>query len=110
VAAAVVVADFYLEYISLEYLTQKFWEQSVSLCSISVVMSWRAAVSFPVVLQQVCTVLLAHEQHYWKSGREQFSLTVVNRNVMVVSNTRQNLNIKVIHRVYWNCPTYFAQT
>jgi len=97
---AVVVADFYLEYISLEYLTQKFREQPVSLCPISVVMSWCAAVSFLVVLQQVCTVLLPHEQHYWKSGRKQFSHTVVNRNVMVVANTRQNLNTKVIHCVY----------
>jgi hypothetical protein len=93
--AALVVADFYLEYISLEYLTQKFREQSVSLRPISVVMS-----SFPLVLQQVCTVLLPHEQHYWKPGRKQFSFTVVNRNVLVVSNTHQNLNTKVIHHVY----------
>jgi len=93
-AAALVVADFYLEYISLEYLTQKFWEQSVSLCPISVVMIWCATVSFPVMLQQVCTVLLPHEQHYWKSGRKQFSLTVVNRNVLVVSYTHQNVNTK----------------
>jgi hypothetical protein len=95
--AAVVVVDFYLEYISLENLTQKFWEQSVSLCSISVVMSWCAAVLFPLMLQQVCTVLLPHEQHYWKSGRKQFGLTVVNRNVMVVSNTCQNfLNLRFV--------------
>jgi len=92
----VVLADFYLEYISLEYLTQKFQEQ----CPISVVMSWFAAVSFPGALQQVCTVLLPHEQHSWKPGRKQFSHTVVNRNVMVVSNTHQNLNTKVIHLVY----------
>jgi hypothetical protein len=98
--AAVVVADFYLEYISLEYTTQKFWDHSVSLCLISVVMSWCAAVSFPVVLQRVCTFLLPHEQHYWKSGRKQFSLTVVNRNVIGASNTRQNLNTEVTHRVY----------
>ena len=91
---ALVVADFYLE-----YLTQKFREQSVSLCLISVVMSWCAAVSFPLVLQQVCTVLLPHEQHYWKSGRKQFSFTVVNRSVLVVSNTHRNLNTKVIHHV-----------
>jgi len=62
--AAVVVEDFYLEYISLEYLTQKFWEWFVLSCLISVVMSWYAAVSFPVVLQQVCSVLVPHEQHY----------------------------------------------
>ena len=95
--AAVVVMDFYLEYISLEYLTQKFWEQPVSLCSISVVMSWRAAVLFSVTLQQVCSVLLPHEQHSWKSGRKQFSFTVVNRNVMVLSNTCQNfLNLRFV--------------
>jgi len=94
--SALVVADFYLVYISLE----KFWVQSVSLCLIPVVMSWCAAVPFPLVLQQVCTVLLPHEQHYWKSGRKQFSLTAVNRNVLVVSNTHQNLNNKVIRHVY----------
>jgi hypothetical protein len=105
--AALVVADFYPEYISLEYLRQKCWEQSVSLRPISVVMSRCAAVSFPVVLQQVCIVLLLDEQHYWKTGRKQFSLTVVNRYVTAVLNTRQNLNTKVTHSVYRTAPPIF---
>jgi hypothetical protein len=64
-----------------------------------VVPSWQAAVSFLVVQQQACTVLLPLElkQHQWKSGKKQLIFTVVNRNALVVSDkVHQNLNTKVI--------------